>query len=56
MGKLKRFIENIAAPFIGFAVLIDESRRTNEDGTWDKYWERRARKNERRNAKGKKRI
>lgn len=42
MKKIKAFFENIAAPFIAVAVLIDESRRMNEDGTWDKYWERRA--------------
>ena len=31
----------ITMPFISMAVLIDESRRVNEDGSWDKYWERK---------------
>jgi hypothetical protein len=31
--KIKLF-DKITAPF---AVLFDESRRTNEDGSWDKY-------------------
>ena len=34
---IARIWDNITAPFVSFAVLIDESRRTNEDGTWDKY-------------------
>ena len=33
----------IAAPFVAVAVLVDESRRINEDGSWDLYW---AKKNE----------
>lgn len=28
----------ITAPFISIAVLVDESRRINEDGSWDSYW------------------
>ena len=45
MKKLfKKFIEAITAPFICFAVTLDESRRINEDGSWDKY---NARKNQR---------
>jgi hypothetical protein len=42
---MKKFISRIwntiAMPFISIAVLIDESRRINEDGSWDKYWERK---------------
>jgi hypothetical protein len=34
---VKKIINAITAPFIYFAVLLDESRRTNEDGSWDKY-------------------
>ena len=34
----------ITAPFVSIAVLIDESRRQNLDGSWDKYWERKNRK------------
>ena len=36
----------ITMPFISIAVLVDESRRINEDGSWDKYW---AKKNRRAN-------
>lgn len=28
----------IAEPFISVAVLIDESKRQNLDGSWDSYW------------------
>ena len=28
----------ITSPFIAVAVLVDESRRINEDGSWDSYW------------------
>ena len=31
----------ITAPFEAIAVLIGESKEINEDGSWDKYWERR---------------
>ena len=34
----------ISAPFVAVAVMVDESRRNNEDGSWDKYWERKNRK------------
>ena len=39
--KLLRFFEAIALPFISVAVMIDESKRINEDGSWDKYHARR---------------
>lgn len=48
---MKKIIKAIADFFIGFAVLLDESRRTNEDGSWDKYWERRNRREARRAAR-----
>ena len=35
---IRRIWDNITAPFISFAVSLDESRRINEDGSWDKYW------------------
>lgn len=41
---MKKIIQAIADFFTGFAVALDESRRTNEDGSWDKYWERRNRR------------
>lgn len=40
----KTIIEAITTPFISVAVHIDESRRINEDGSWDKYWERKNKK------------
>lgn len=44
MKILKNVLEFIACPFLTVAVLIDESRRLNEDGSWDKYWERKNRR------------
>lgn len=41
MNFFKRIWDNITAPFISVAVLIDDSKRINEDGSWDKYWERK---------------
>lgn len=41
---LKRLWDIISAPFIAVAVLLDESRRQNLDGSWDKYWERKNKK------------
>ena len=38
---MKKLIEIIAMPFESLAVLIDESRRINEDGSWDKYHARK---------------
>lgn len=39
---MRKFITNIwntiTMPFISLAVLLDESRRINEDGSWDSYW------------------
>ena len=37
----KRLFEAITVPFISVAVMIDESRRENLDGSWDRYWARR---------------
>lgn len=44
MKALKKIFDAISAPFVSVAVLIDESRRINEDGTWDKYNERKNRR------------
>lgn len=41
MKTLKKIWDRIAEPFISCAVLIDESKRMNLDGSWDKYWERK---------------
>ncbi len=44
MKLLKKIWDAISYPFIAWAVLLDESRRINEDGSWDKYWERKNKK------------
>lgn len=44
---IKKIFDVIASPFIALAVHIDESRRINENGSWDKYWERKNRKDRR---------
>lgn len=36
--RIKRFFDAIITPFVSIAVMIDESRRINEDGSWDSYW------------------
>lgn len=48
MKALKKIWEAITLPFVSVAVLIDESKRINEDGSWDSYWAKK-------NAKGGKR-
>lgn len=58
MKALRKIFEAITTPFISVAVMIDESRRINEDGSWDKYNERknnRERKRAERREKGGKR-
>lgn len=52
---LRKIFEEIASPFIALAVIIDESRRINEDGSWDEYWERKNRRECRRTEKREKR-
>ena len=44
MKTLRKIWDAIISPFISIAVLIDESKRINEDGSWDSYWERKNRK------------
>lgn len=44
MKTLKKIWEAIASPFIALAVNIEESKNINEDGSWDKYWERKNRR------------
>ena len=48
MKSIKRIASAIASaiatPFTMIAVLIDDSRRINEDGSWDKYWARKNKK------------
>ena len=44
MKTMKKIWEAITSPFISLAVMIDESKHINEDGSWNKYWERKNRK------------
>lgn len=44
MKALKKIWEAITMPFLSLAVGLDESRKQNLDGSWDKYWERKNRK------------
>ena len=44
MKALKKILAAIISPFESVAVMIDESKRMNEDGYWDSYWERKNRK------------
>ncbi|MBQ8836429.1 MAG: hypothetical protein IJ002_03070 [Clostridia bacterium] len=37
----KKLFDAVVFPFIALAVHIDESRRANEDGSWDKYFEKK---------------
>lgn len=46
--KIIEIIEAMASPFAALVAHIDESRRINEDGSWDKYWERKNRRESRR--------
>lgn len=42
----KRVWQEISDPFLAVAVLVDDSKRINEDGSWDKYWQRKNRRKE----------
>ena len=35
---IKKIWNAICTPFVAIAVLIDESKLANEDGSWDTYW------------------
>ena len=41
MKIVAKIWEIVTAPFTRLAVHLDESRRENLDGSWDKYWERK---------------
>lgn len=36
--RIKNFFKAIISPFVAISVMIDESKRINEDGSWDSYW------------------
>lgn len=44
MKALKKIWQGIKESFTACAVLLDESRNINEDGSWDKYWAKKNRK------------
>lgn len=41
MKFLKKLWDIFITPLVGIAVMVDESRRINEDGSWDVYWKRK---------------
>ena len=41
MKALRMIWDAITFPFVSIAVLIDESKRINEDGSWDSYHAKR---------------
>lgn len=47
MKLLQKIWEAITLPFISVAVMIDESKRINEDGTWNEYHRKRNEKQRR---------
>lgn len=51
MKKVKKIWDAITGPFVAVAVLIDESKRINEDGSWDRYHERKNRRKAKRAVK-----
>lgn len=50
MKLLHRIWDIITTPFIALAVWVDDSKRINEDGSWDEYNKKRN-TNNRRNLK-----
>ena len=44
MKTIKKIWDAICTPFVAIACIIDESKIANEDGSWDKYHERKNRK------------
>ena len=44
MKVLRKIWDAVTAPFVSVAVLIDESKRINEDGSWDRYHAKKNRK------------
>lgn len=41
MKALRKIWDAITGPFISIAVLLDESKRINEDGSWNEYHRKR---------------
>lgn len=51
MKFLKKIWDAITLPFISVAVMIDESKRINEDGSWNEYHRKRNERTMRKEAK-----
>lgn len=47
---LKKLWNAITYPFVCFLVLLDEDRRLNFDGYYDRYWEKKNAKERKREA------
>ena len=60
MKLFAKIWDAITLPFVSVAVLIDESKRINEDGSWDEYHRKRnekmMRRDERRKANQKRYV
>lgn len=50
---VSRIWDAISYPFVSLAITLDEDRRQNLDGHWDKYWAKKNRKAELRELKAK---
>ena len=42
----KKVLDAISSPFIAVACFIDECKLANEDGSWDTYWAKKNKKEE----------
>lgn len=46
----KKIWHSICSPFVAVACMIDESKLANEDGSWDDYWEKKNKREEKKNV------
>lgn len=53
MKLLRKLWEAVTWPFVSMAVLVDESKRINEDGSWDEYNRKRNEREMRKQSKNK---
>ena len=51
MKLLRKLWDTITLPFISVAVMIDTSKRANENGDWDEYWRKRNERSMRKEAR-----
>ena len=47
-NMIKKIWDAICTPFVAIAVLIDESKIANEDGSWDAFWAKKNKRGEKR--------